>query len=420
MFGNFFLSLSMLIILYTIGYQRFFFTSHLWILALLISICMISSLWLPELYIFIIYVIYYLLILIFSYIKLRSLFLASFYILTQNILLTFEGIAGYDFPLLILNLFNNNFQFSKQLLLYSFELLILLFFLWLLSFINNKYFIWDKIRQFDRQNPIYGILIIIFSNFILLYKQYLLRTGEHSSYFFLSITYILVTIFFTSSLFFISHIYLDKLFIAQLNKKYDDNLKFINLANEFQHDYKTFIMTTKRYLELEDFIGLEDYLTSLQDYSTPLLEHSLLNQINRINIPSIQAILFQCVEQCHSKKIKLSLNISVYNFSKDSFLNSINFARCFSILINNALEHSTGKIYISFITSNGSLQCSVKNTTNESINLKNIFQKNYSTKKGHPGLGLHILSKLIKHQPEATLEVKNTSPWISFTISHPN
>lgn len=412
MYGYILVILELLIILCTFGYGKFFYNKHLYILITFHFICIILHIFCENLiYPLSLFFLYNVLVFIFSYIRLKSILLVSLFYLIQNFLLMFIWITTYDIPNLIwgssvINLF----------LLYILQIFLLLFLIYILYFIDSRRKLWLQVHKYSKRWTGPDIIIFITSNFLLAFRQYaLIVEGSTSNYIYLSFI-----LFATSaSIVLISYLIIktrsNKTFIEQLNNKSKEYSKFIILANEFQHDFKSFLYTVKRYSELKDLEGLNNYINSLEEYSIELLNHSLLDQVYNIKEPAIQGLLIDCIEKCYSNKIKLSLDIQ--NYPDQDFFLTIDFARCLSILINNAIEHSSGKIYISFSNFNGISSCVVRNTADTPIPIVTIFRRNFSTKKNHQGIGLAILKNIIQTYSHTDLIVENINNWVSFTIS---
>lgn len=413
MYNDSLICIQMIVILLAIGPNNFFYKKHLYILIAFLIFCIIFLIiFSNQIYTLSLCVLYYLLVFILSYIRLKSIFLVFLLFLIQNFLLTFIWIIGYDFPTLVLGSlspYSQFFSFISQFFLLFLSLLVL-------NFLNKRYKLWIKISKYSKPWTRLTIICSISNSFLMIYKQYIIiETKSFNNYFFLTITLLGASFSFFLIIFLVIKTYENKALIDQMIIKSQENSAFIMLANEFNHDYKTFLYTIKRYLELEDFNELNNYINSLENYSTRLLNYSLLEQVYNIKEPAIQGLLINCIEQCYSKKIKLSLDI--HEISNDTFFSTIDFSRCLSILLNNAIEHSTNKIYINFSYLDGFPSCSISNTSQPSIEIDKIFQRNFSTKKNHRGIGLSILKNIIQDYPHIYLTVKNTDNWISFTIT---
>lgn len=404
--------LQLLIILCTIGYKRFFYNKYLYILISYIFLCMLFHFYCTN-YIFTLnlYVLYNGLILIFSYIRLKSILLLSFFYLIQNSLIMIIWIVTYYIP----NLFLSSTSISLSFL-YIIQISLLLILIFTINFVDRHYKFWSKISQYNKRWTGLDIMIFITSNIFLTFGyQAMTRKGSTSIHIYLSILLFggvaliaLIAIFIIKTL-------SNKTFIDQINSKSQENYKFILLANEFQHDFKTFLYTTKRYSELKDLVGLNNYLDSLEDYSIEMINHSLLDQIYNIKEPAIQGLLINCIEKCHNSKITLTLDIQEY--PHHDFFFTIDFARALSILINNAIEHSSGKVYINFSNFDGISSCVVKNTSEVPIEINKIFERNFSTKENHQGIGLSILKNIIKTYNNVDLKVENINNWVLFTVT---
>ena len=355
-------------------------------------LCMILHVFCADLiYPLSLFVLYNILIFIFSYIRLKSILLVSFFYLIQNSIIMIIWIITYDLPSLIWGS-----TVISMPILYILQIFLLLILICTLIFIDTHHKIWSQISKYNKRWTNLDIIIFITNNSFLAFRQYALTVeGSIRDYIYLSFLLSGAAVSITLIAFLVIKTRSNKSFIDQLKYKSQENSKFILLANEFQHDFKTFLYTTKRYSELKDLAGLNNYLNSLESYSIELLDHSSLDQIYRIKEPAIQGLLFNCIEKCHSKKIKLSLDIQDY--PHHDFFFTIDFARVLSILINNAIEHSSGKVYINFSNFNGISSCVVRNTSGLPIEINKIFRRNFSTKKNHQGIGLSILKLSLIH-----------------------
>ena len=188
----------------------------------------------------------------------------------------------------------------------------------------------------------------------------------------------------------------------------------ITLSNDFKHDFKAFIYSMRRYTETEDLQGAKDYLDKIESYSTDLVKGNNYSQILRIPVPAIQGLLFKLVSTCQEKNIDISLNIQKMPLRVDIGL--IDFIRAASILFNNAVDGSTGKIYIGMIGINSGIRMTVRNTTDRSQGMQDFFKHGYSTKDGHRGIGLNNFIKIVNKYNNITYTADIDNGWITFTL----
>ena len=400
--------IQILIILCMIGHKRFFYTKHWYVLIVFLLLTIISLFFYTNIILALcLYTIYYLIALLFSYTRLKSIFLVSFFFLIQNSLMTFIWVMP---NLFFISLENNSSS------LYFVQILALSILIYFLKIIDGHYKLWTLVQKYSDHWTSLGFFIFFTSNFLLGYRQYTISIEKSiSNYIYSSLFLLGYSIIFTLFSFLIVKVLANKKYIEQLIDKSQENKKYTKLANEFQHDFKTFLYTTKRYTQLEDLEGLKQYLETLEKYSVGLLNHSLLNQVQNIKDPAIQGLLINCIEQCSSNNIKLTLEIE--DLTHHDFFYTIDFTRCLSILINNAIEHSSNKIYIRFYNVKDMSYCTIRNTSETPIKIDEIFKRNFSTKKGHRGLGLAILKNIIQNYKYTELIVENINNWVSFTIA---
>lgn len=409
---NLFVCIQLLIILYAIGRNNFFYSKHLYILIGVQSFSFISFIFISSSnYALSLGILFYIIIFVFSYIRLQSIFLVSLYYLIQNALLTFVWIAGHDLPGLFLG-WNRT---SLPILSIIIQSLIFSLSLFIIYSVNKRSKLWEHLNKYSKPWLFWGITIIFCSNFLLIYKSIVQKTDTYfNDYLYLSLFFVGFSTILVLFFFLIVQTYSSKSEINHLINKAQHNNEFLEMATEFQHDYKAFIYTSKRYLELEDFTGLKNYLSSLENYSLDLLNYSDLIQVQKLENPAIQGLLINCIEQCYKKKIKIFLDIQ--EPLHQEFFSTIDFSRGLSILINNAIEHTNGKVYIRFSNRNGTGSCSIRNTSDTPIKIEKIFKRNFSTKKNHRGIGLSILKNIIKTYSHTDLVVENINNWVSFTI----
>ena len=411
MFSYLLVFVQLLIILCTIGYKKFFYTKHFCILVAYLFLCIALHTFFADInFGGSLFGFYTILVFTFSYIRLKSFLLVSFFYLIQNPLLILVWTLTYDIPNLIWNSTVKNIP-----LLYIFQILLLSVLIYFLFFLDKRHKLWLQIQKYSRRWTGLDIIILITNIALPVFRQYaILVNNSFSSYIYFCLFLFIFSILIAIISHFVIKTLSDKSFIDQLNNKVQENTEFIILANEFQHDFKTFIYTTKRYSELKDLKGLNSYLNSLETYSTKLLDRSLLDQVYNIKEASIQSLLINCIEQCYLNNIKLSLNIQ--NYHHQNFFLTIDFARCLSILINNAIESSSGKVYIYFSNFKGTSSCTVRNTSTRPIDIDMVFRRHFSTKNKHQGIGLSIVKNIIEIHPNTDLIVENINNWVSFTI----
>lgn len=338
----------------------------------------------------------------------KSLFLASIFIVLQNSILIFIWTVTYDIPLI---------NETRRLIFIDFmfiQIVLLLFLLFILYLINKRFSFLEAFFAINKKYNFYSFLMLIVHVITIFIRQCLLFNHRYIDYLYWTVFLLLFTFICVLITYYINTNYKNSLIIKTLSE-FSQILENKNLlSQEFKHDYKNILYGIKEYLTNDDIEGATDYLNSVISYSSKLLTPDYYFLIKEVPIPAVQGVLISMVKHCEEHGLDVIL--TVQSFPIKLSMNLIDFIRCFSILINNALEHSTQKIYVSFIGKHNQLEVTVKNTYKEQINLSTIFRKNYSTKKNHPGIGLSIFQKIISSYNNIHYRVDTTKEWITFSF----
>lgn len=289
--------------------------------------------------------------------------------------------------------------------------------------VSAKYLIFDSIAQLPKK-----YITLSVSSFILFNSLNSLRQISINSYGvipFLQLTIVLVAL--TSIYFYviyiISRFYQQQIQIYLLSKKTSQELHNIDLANEFRHDYRNILLSLNTYLEQKQFEQASTYLASIINYSKHFTDVSYHTQLSTINIPAVQGLLLNFFEKSSILKIPFHFftNQSISYF--DLPINLIDFIRCLSILLDNAVEASSEienpLIQLTIIREKESLFIEVKNKLDAPVAIEHIFKNNFTTKKGHQGKGLLIFIKLLKQYQKTTYSFSTENNFFiaSFTLT---
>lgn len=188
--------------------------------------------------------------------------------------------------------------------------------------------------------------------------------------------------------------------------------KMINEQKSFKHDLNNLIQAMNGYIENNDLKGLKNYF------------NEFLKEVNKINFleslthtvkgnPGLNGILAQKFSLAKEVDVTLRYEVDgiVCNLGKDCF----NICRMLGVLLDNAIEaakESEDKnvlvnMHNEDVTS--TLVIEVKNNydTNSGLDIKKIFDKNYTTKdisKKEHGFGLWKVSEILSENKHFGLE----------------
>ena len=168
----------------------------------------------------------------------------------------------------------------------------------------------------------------------------------------------------------------------------------------FKHDFDNIVATIGGYVKTEDMEGLKKYYYQLEEDCQKVNNIATLNP-NIINNPGIFNLLSSKYHEADSKHIKINLE-----FFLD--LNTLNmkiyeFSRILGILLDNAIEEAENSkekiINIKFRNEqnkNRQVVIVENSYTNKNIDIDEIFNKGFSGKQNHSGLGLWEIRQILK------------------------
>ena len=185
----------------------------------------------------------------------------------------------------------------------------------------------------------------------------------------------------------------------------------------FKHDFDNIVTTIGGYIKTNDIKGLEKYYSQLEDDCQRVNNLYILNP-DIINNPGIYNLLTTKYAEADAKDIKVNIT-----FLLD--LNNLNmkiyqFARILGILLDNAIDAASecDKKVLNIVFRNDSKNnrniILVENTyKNKDINLETIFNKGYSEKEDHTGLGLWEIKQILKKNNNINLHTSKNNEYFS-------
>ncbi|MBS7577453.1 MULTISPECIES: GHKL domain-containing protein [unclassified Enterococcus] len=411
------LTTNLLIVTWLIGYRRLFTKLHTIILSILLFSAFGFSLFSYSFSI-IALAIFTLMEIIFSYRKLRNLLTPALFIILQNGFAVLTWTTTYDLPRYFLN---HNFKLNDPLdslqiwQLYVTQAFFLIISIFLVKLLDDRYKIWLSLSEIRKKYIFVSINLIVFDIFLFFMRQNAAYKEFKITYYYVTILILLYSLIFIFFVFYSIQLYKNRIELQILYQERENIDKKISLSNDFRHDFKSLIIAMNGYLEIDDLEGAREYLSNIESYSKELINENYYSQIRTIPVPAIQGLLLKFVSSCQEKKIDLSLNIQKMPIRINMGL--IDFIRCASILLNNAIDGTTGKIYVAIIGVNDGLRMTVRNTTNLSSGIGDFFMNGYSSKKNHQGIGLNNFVKIIKMYNNVTYTADIENGWITFTMS---
>lgn len=175
------------------------------------------------------------------------------------------------------------------------------------------------------------------------------------------------------------------------------------LVKESIHDQRAILLGLEATIKKKDFEEVERMLCDILDSFGELLKEDNYQKILCIPQPAVQAIFLDFLKKVQRKKIRLKMEVQ--HFPQEINISLIDFLRCVSILLNNAVENTTGDIFLCLKGTGDNLEFKIINSYSADIHLADIFQKNYSTHRDHSGLGLYILNRIVSQYKNIFFEI---------------
>lgn len=188
----------------------------------------------------------------------------------------------------------------------------------------------------------------------------------------------------------------------------------------FKHDFDNIVTTIGGYVKTNDMEGLKKYYVQLEDDCQKVNNLYVLNP-KLINNPGVYSLLTTKYHEAEEKGIKM--NMSLLLDLSDLHMKIYEFTRILGILLDNAIDASSEcdekSINIIFRddSKNHRQLVIVENTyKDKNVDTEKIFNKGYSGKENHTGLGLWEVRKIVEKSKNLNLYTNKTDKYFSQQI----
>ena len=322
---------------------------------------------------------------------------------------------------LILNpfikLFNTTYNTFSVIPIYHFLYLLCVYFIIFLIISILKHI---KIRNwfnigFDKktkitilQNLILGILALIIQAILNFYYRNSIPLLFSYFNFILLFAYI-----FTS---FYSLTKAMKLDIATRNlenaESYNNSLSILyDNVRGFKHDFDNMVNIIGGYIQVNDMDGLKKYYSSLEKDCNKVRNVQMLNP-NIINNPGIYNLIVSKYKK--ATDLNILINFEFFFDFNNLHMPIYEFSRILGILLDNAIEAAKecNEKQVNLVFRESRKQhvqiIIVENTyNNKNINIDKIFEKGFSGKENHTGIGLWEVNKIVMNNNNIVLKTTN-------------
>ncbi|MCH4171432.1 MAG: GHKL domain-containing protein [Lactobacillus sp.] len=189
----------------------------------------------------------------------------------------------------------------------------------------------------------------------------------------------------------------------------------------FRHDYHNNLVALQGYITANDQPAAQRYIASLlQDVAAKTaVDSQFVTSLAKIKIPGLRALLLDKLNKMTAAKIPTAFEVaqSIAKLPGDM----IDIVRIIGILTDNALEavadQAQPNIQMALIKYNDwAYEFTIENTLNQAVDVNRLFQRGYSTKAGHKGLGLATVQQIQAAKKNLAIEVRATDQMIRFSL----
>ena len=185
----------------------------------------------------------------------------------------------------------------------------------------------------------------------------------------------------------------------------------------FKHDFDNIVTTIGGYVKTNDIDGLKKYYLQLEDDCQKVNNLYTLNP-KLINNPGVYSLLTTKYHKAESKDIKINMSLLLD-------LNKLNmkiyeFTRILGILLDNAIDASSecDEKFINIIfrddAKNHRQLIIVENTyKDKNVDTEKIFNKGFTGKENHTGLGLWEVRKILNKSKNLSLYTSKNDKYFS-------
>ena len=175
----------------------------------------------------------------------------------------------------------------------------------------------------------------------------------------------------------------------------------------FRHNYRNSLITINGYLNDGNIDGLREIITGLNQ------EFEIINQLD--DIPDMIKIKESGLRWLLLSKYTLAINESI-SFSvlvtpniSEALLKKNDLHTVLGVLLDNAIESARlseeKAITFSMVTRQDDVLISVRNSFLNKPDISKIYDKGYTTKKGHEGLGLFSVRRILSKYDNVFFDV---------------
>ena len=265
----------------------------------------------------------------------------TLFLFLSNSFLILSWLFSYDFLKLLFEIHFislQHFQQYKTLSILSQQLLLFLF-IQCFNYFDKRFLIFDSISRIHKKYMIQSIIGIIFLIVLGIVRRTFVNGYFTESFFYITVVLLILSITVHLTAYVYSQYYQQTLEKNILSRQFNQEMEKITLSDEFRHDYRNILLSLNSYIQNGEAEEALDFISSIVNYSQPLLEDSPYEQLTYIEIPAIQGLLIKFLDLAQRKEITFKLSIPTPIHETDSSIQLADFIQCLSVSLTYALNN---------------------------------------------------------------------------------
>lgn len=187
----------------------------------------------------------------------------------------------------------------------------------------------------------------------------------------------------------------------------------------FRHNYRNTLLMLNGYHRAGDYAALGELLQSMNQEYEAVYSSEYAQGVEAIEDRGIQWLVISKLVHAQSQGIDCAVQVT--GSVRSVALSAAEVAELLGILLDNAIEaaarSAARQMGLSVQRREDALVLAVRNSVDAPPDLPRLFDKGYSTKPGHTGLGLYRLRQLLRRYPQSLTDVRLQDGMFIFTVS---
>lgn len=418
MYYYIFFTLGFLQLTWFLGYKKYTSKKQTVILTLILTVEFISTIFQignSDLFL----LTYFVLQPIFVLRHLNSWILMTLFLFLNNSFLILSWLFSYDFLKLLFETGSIRFQQFQQYTNVSILLqqVLLFVFIQCFNYFDKRFSIFDSISRIHKKYKIQSIIGVIFLILLGIVRRIIVNGHFTESFFYITVVLLILSVTVHLTAYIYSQYYQQMLEKNILSRQFNQEIEKITLSDEFRHDYRNILLSLNSYIQNGEAEEALDFISSIVNYSQPLLEDSPYEQLSHIEIPAIQGLLIQFLDLAKRKGITLKLSISTPIHETDISIQPADFIQCLSTSLSYALNVHENILLIIKKEQN-QIHITLNNNTTDS-SAKNLFKHLNDEKQNVKKSELRRVKKILRKYKNTSFKLYSHDQYFQLRFDFP-